>query len=554
MKTFGALVAVAVAAVVSSRIVVATPAAVPIVEHANVPLGNETSYLITSLPKESTDITSTLNGQYSGYIPTSANSDIFFWYFKSQNTTSNKLVIWLNGGPGCSSLVGSFVENGPVQVQDDGNLTANPYSWHKLANMLYVEQPAGVGFSFTTAPAPMVDELQVNCGFAVSPLKLTKFGGLFQIAADFYTFLNGFYAAFPETKSYELFITGESYAGFYIPYIANELVEKKKVLNDGSPVNLVGIAIGNGILGNNQYSSTDESLINDRDFLVDSGFYGNNATEMSHLNSVVDACLLLSPASRQDGPEGCFLFNIANASYVDRMKNPKACLDIYNIEHDCNDLTLKEANLKSYLNTPAVRQALHVTPELVQATNNDSAWAMCSDTVGQQVGLGDFKDKIPATDTVIPKLIDAGLAVYLINGDLDYILHYVGLERTIGNMTWAGSEGFPSDAPLRPWSVDGTQLGLRTYARGLTYFRVFKAGHMVPLDQPAAALSILTDLLTNAAGSAMGAVSTTTAAASAPVGTARATVSVTATTKSGAGRTVGVWGVVGAFVIAMMMV
>ncbi|KAJ3195831.1 Cell death protease [Irineochytrium annulatum] len=162
---------------------------------------------------------------------------------------------------------------------------------------------------------------------------------------------------------------------------------------------------------------------------------------------------------------------------------------------------------------------------------------MCSDTVSDQVSRGDTRNKVPTTDTVIPKLIDAGLAVYLYNGNLDYILIYVGLERAIGNMTLAGSKGFSSG--LGPWFIDGVPSGLTAHERGLTYIRVEGAGHMVPLDRPTVALRILDHLVS--AGSSV----TTT-----PV-----TVSVTTTRKSGAWRAVfGAWAGVGAFVLALMMV
>ncbi|KAJ3143930.1 hypothetical protein HK101_002942 [Irineochytrium annulatum] len=424
-------------------------------KRANVPLGNASSYLITSLPQEGIDIKRSLRGQYSGYIPTS-------------HTTSNQLVIWLNGGPGCSSLFGSFGENGPVHVEDDGSLKANPYSWHRLANMLYVEQPAGTGFSFTTAPAEAMNELQ--------------------IAADFYIFLNGFYEAFPETKSYELFITGESYAGFYIPYISAELLAKKS-LTDGTPINFAGVAIGNGLISRvQQGGGTVEALINDRDFFWDSGLLDKNTTDLALMNNVIAEC------SKMPVDDWCDMYNVTTTILLE--KTPDICIDAYNVKHDCADLDKKEHNLSIYLNTPAVRQALHVTPEIIQATGDDTAWGLCSNAVGIRVTKGDYGQKIPFTETVIPKLVEAGLPVYLINGDLDYVLHYVAYERAIGNMTWNGETGFGPAAPLQPWKVNGSQLGLRTHARGLTYYRAFESGHMIPLDQPASAFHILRDLLT----------------------------------------------------------
>ncbi|KAL7750470.1 Cell death protease [Sorochytrium milnesiophthora] len=84
------------------------------------------------------------------------NTNIFFWLVKQQEKVSKRdktvglfLVIWLNGGPGCSSIEGLLMENGPITVDENGKATLNPYSWHRHANVLYVDQPVGTGFSFT---------------------------------------------------------------------------------------------------------------------------------------------------------------------------------------------------------------------------------------------------------------------------------------------------------------------------------------------------------------------------------------------------------------------
>lgn len=76
------------------------------------------------------------------------DSDIFYWQFDSRsNPSTDPLVIWLNGGPGCSSLTGLFAENGPFTVQDDLTLLSNPYSWNNSTNLVFVDQPVGTGFS-----------------------------------------------------------------------------------------------------------------------------------------------------------------------------------------------------------------------------------------------------------------------------------------------------------------------------------------------------------------------------------------------------------------------
>ena len=82
-----------------------------------------------------------LNETYtSGTIKITQNSDIFYFHIYSRsNPSTDPLVVWLNGGPGCSSMLGLFIENGPFTINDNLNLTTNPYSWNNNANVIYVD-------------------------------------------------------------------------------------------------------------------------------------------------------------------------------------------------------------------------------------------------------------------------------------------------------------------------------------------------------------------------------------------------------------------------------
>jgi carboxypeptidase C (cathepsin A) len=116
--------------------------------------------------------------------------------------STDPVLIWFNGGPGCSSLLGYFMENGPF-VMDDGQsvLHKNPDSWNRRANTLYIESPAGVGFSI----AGTVEDLSAN--------DMTS-------SQDAFVALQAWYTKFPEFKVNDLYISGESYAGIYVPYLA----------------------------------------------------------------------------------------------------------------------------------------------------------------------------------------------------------------------------------------------------------------------------------------------------------------------------------------------
>lgn len=162
-------------------------------------------------------------------------SDLFYWLFRSRGAKdTDPLVFWLSGGPGCSSELAVFYENGPFHIKKEGlfdfKLIKNDFSWNTNANVVYMDQPVGTGFSRNKH----ITDLDWNEE---------------KIAKDFYTFLLGFMAKHPEYKSRSMFITGESYAGHYIPVVAAYIVRQ-----NNSDVSLIGAGIGNGLVDPyNQY-------------------------------------------------------------------------------------------------------------------------------------------------------------------------------------------------------------------------------------------------------------------------------------------------------------
>ncbi|KAJ3065565.1 Cell death protease [Podochytrium sp. JEL0797] len=308
------------------------------------------TYQVTNLPNETESLTSTLNGQYAGYMPITGRTkdDLFFWYFPSANTSSQDLVVWLNGGPGCSSLFGSWVENGPIRATSNGTLIVNPNSWHHQANLLYVEQPLGTGFSAVqnASSGPFTE---------------------YQSGSQFVVFLNGFYASFPEAKGWNLYLTGESWAGTYIPYIG-AAIQKCKKLVDGSLCDMFS--------------------------LLDSWY---------------------SPLHNEYG--------IGNT-----------CLDYYNVDYS----------------------------------------VPCGNSVDQYFLAENFLGKY---FNFLAGLIASGVKLVMFTGDRDFVVNYVGVEESIGNLTWGGHAGF-NNSPVS-WVVNSVPAGLYWSERGLTYVRVFDAGHMV---------------------------------------------------------------------------
>ena len=145
--------------------------------------------------------------QFSGYLTVNPDSgrNLFYWYVESQdNPDKDPVVLWSNGGPGCSGLIGFGTEHGPFYIRANGTLTPNPYSWNKIASILYIEQPAGVGFSYSDT------EGDYKTGDEPA-------------AKDNYRFIREFLKRFPERQENPFYISSESYGGHYMPQCKSHL-------------------------------------------------------------------------------------------------------------------------------------------------------------------------------------------------------------------------------------------------------------------------------------------------------------------------------------------
>ncbi|KAE9593175.1 putative carboxypeptidase C [Lupinus albus] len=168
-------------------------------------------------------------GHHAGYysLPHSKAARMFYFFFESRTNKDDPVVIWLSGGPGCSSSIALFYENGPFKIAKNFSLVWNDYGWDKASNILFIDQPTGTGFSYTS------DETDIRSDEA-------------GVSNDLYDFLQAFFKEHPQFSKNEFYITGESYAGHYIPALASR-VHKGNNAKEGIPINLKGFAIGNGL-------------------------------------------------------------------------------------------------------------------------------------------------------------------------------------------------------------------------------------------------------------------------------------------------------------------
>jgi len=413
--------------------------------------------------------------QYSGYIHFSGflgEKSYFFWLLESRsNPSTDPLVVWLTGGPGCSSQMALLTENGPCWANEYGNGTIpNEFSWTNKANVIWVDQPAGAGFSSG------VWDYNEN-----------------GVAEDFYDFLQEFYVQLPQYKNNSLYITGESYAGHYIPAISNHIFEKNQEDDDDYKIPLKGLAIGNGL------TNTEIQYTTYPDMALDGGkSEGGSLQEGVITNKYVQDIM-------RAAVEPCVgLINECNAGSVVSIE---ACLGAYIV---CNygeqvpytlsgynpyDMRLKcdvpplcydFGNIDKYLNRPDVQETLGAK----------GSWSSCN-MLANKLYIADFMKNY---HNEIANLLENGLQVLIYAGDVDYICNWLGNKKWVKALEWGGKEGFNA-AEDEPWTLTtGETAGrLRTY-ENFQFLQVYDAGHMVPMDKPQAASEMLNSFLEGSLG------------------------------------------------------
>ncbi|XP_028766709.1 serine carboxypeptidase-like 45 [Neltuma alba] len=394
--------------------------------------------------------------QYAGYITVDDKQQrALFYYFAEAEVdpASKPLVLWLNGGPGCSSLgAGAFVEHGPFKPTENG-LVKNDYSWNKEANMLYLESPAGVGFSYSANKSfyRFIDD------------EIT--------AKDSLVFLQRWFNKFPQYKNNDFFITGESYGGHYVPQLAQLIVQTK------TPFNLKGIAIGNPLLEfNTDFNSRGEyfwshGLISDLAYesLTTTCNYSQIRRE-AQSGSLTPACagvgkLLSSEIGKfvdtYDVTADVCLSTIDQQSLVLSQLQETQKIDV-----------CEEDKTHNYLNRKDVQQALHA--KLVGL----STWSVCSDVVKY-----DMQNLEIPTIPILGKLVESGLRVLVYSGDQDSVIPLIGSRALVNAL--AREIRFNTTMPYRAW-FEGKQVAGWTQVYGdiLSYATIRGAAHEAPFSQP----------------------------------------------------------------------
>ncbi|KAI1142531.1 alpha/beta-hydrolase [Hypoxylon sp. FL0543] len=389
------------------------------------------------------------------------NGNLFFWHFQNQHIANRqRTVIWLNGGPGCSSEDGALMEIGPYRLKDDNTLVYNNGSWNEFANLLFVDNPVGTGYSYADTNS-YVHELD-------------------EMANQFVTFLEKWYKLFPEYEHDDIYIAGESFAGQYIPYIAKAILEHNKLPQTQTAWNLKGLLIGNG------WVSPPEQYEAYLSFAYEKGLVAKGSDMAGKLEAQYRVCRKdLATSSNHVDSSACerVLQDILRLTATKNSKGENECINMY-------DVRLKDTypscgmnwppDLKSvtpYLRRKDVVDALHIN------SNKVTGWTECNGAVGNAFNAQASK---PAVD-YLPDILKE-VNILLFSGAEDLICNHLGTEAFISNMQWNGGKGFelsPGNwAPRREWTFEGEAAGFWQEARNLTYVLFYNSSHMVPFDYP----------------------------------------------------------------------
>jgi carboxypeptidase C (cathepsin A) len=390
---------------------------------------------------------------YSGYVTVDASlgANLFYYMVPSQsNPTTDPVILWLQGGPGCSSMFGNWVEQGPFIVQSDGTFKTNPYTWNKNATMIYIDSPVGTGFSYVKGEHYPSDETT--------------------IANDLYTALTGIlFTQQPAYANNPFYITGESYGGKYVPYLAANILSHNASPKAGKKINLKAIAIGNGWV----------------DPVVQTGSYG----PFLFRHKLITASELKSAArtysqyedliEKKEYEQAMELGNML----MEELMGDAGVNDPYDIRKKSDPTTPLANKLGKWLNTASTLKTLKVA--------NGIGWELCDDGPYYQLE-GDI-DR--ASVKLLPGIL-AKIPVMLYNGDCDLICDMDGTASYATQIGWPGQSQYNS-APNTTWNgPSGSAAGTFQSGGGLVRAVVFQAGHMVPFDQPANAQALLWNFLT----------------------------------------------------------
>ncbi|KAK5047377.1 hypothetical protein LTR84_006900 [Exophiala bonariae] len=429
---------------------------------------------------------------YSGYVDISEHEHIFFWFFEARNAEpeNSPLTAWISGGPGDSAMAELFTEHGPCRVDpDEKTIHYNPFSWNNYSNMLYIDQPVQVGFSYSElvsaymdgeseeiveledgAPCPEYAEI---CGNFSKPDPSATSNSTAAAAPNFWITLQAFMATFPQYSSHGFHFGSESYGGHYVPVFSQYILDQNdKNIAHARRIDLASILVGNG------WFSPRLHLASDYDFAFNSG----NPYDLENLDDSVRTkvhdnyygkgnCLDQLKACEATGSDA--VCQAADQFCLENVQDPF----IVALERDINDVREMVPSpfpgdfYAEYLQRPEVRQAIGAYQTYIEL----------NPTVG--IAFDSTGDDARDLDIIhiLGNLLDKGVRVTLYAGDADYECNWLGVEAVADAV---GARGFDEAGYTNITTPDQVTHGQVKQSSGFSFVRVFEAGHATGAFQP----------------------------------------------------------------------
>ncbi|CAL5370729.1 unnamed protein product [Camellia sinensis] len=413
--------------------------------------------------------------QFSGYVTVNqvVGRALFYWLTEATHDPLSKpLVVWLNGGPGCSSIAyGASEEIGPFRINRTASgLNLNKFSWNTLANLLFLETPAGVGFSYSNRSSDLFNT------------------GDRRTAEDSLQFLIRWMDRFPRYKSREVYLTGESYAGHYVPQLAREIMNYNS--NSKHPINLKGFMVGNAVT-DNYYDNLgtvtywwSHAMISDRTYrqLINTCDFSrqkeSNQCESLYsyamdqeFGNIDQYNIYAPPCNNSDGSTG------ATRHTIRLPHRPHPFDQIFRQISGYDPCTERYAEI--YYNRPDVQKALHANISKIPYK-----WTACNEVLNRN-----WNDTDVSILPIYRELIAAGLRIWVFSGDVDSVVPVTATRYSLAQLKLS------TKVSWYPWYVNKQVGGWTEVYEGLTFATVRGAGHEVPLFKPRAALQLFQSFL-----------------------------------------------------------
>ncbi|KAF8369271.1 hypothetical protein HHK36_032720 [Tetracentron sinense] len=381
----------------------------------------------------------------SGYLPinSTTGSAIFFTFYEAQTPISHlsqtPLLVWLQGGPGCSSMLGNFFELGPWRfnsankVRENPVPSSNPGAWNRLFGLIFLDNPIGTGFSIASTPEEIPKDQHT-------------------VAKHLFVALRSFISLDPSFSSRPIYITGESYAGKYVPAIGYYILQQNSRLPVSRQVNLGGVAIGNGLTDPSTQVATHA---------VTAYFSGLiNEKQKIQLEEIQAEAVRLTQEGKWSEATD------ARTGVLNLLQNMTGLATLYDLR---KKRPYETDPVSVFLQKEEVQKALGVKKSMI--------WEECSDIVGAAL----HEDVMKSVKFMVEELVKKS-KVLLYQGQFDLRDGVVSTEAWVKEMKWEGLDMFLM-AERKVWEVNGELAGYVQRWGSLSQVVVSGAGHLVPADQ-----------------------------------------------------------------------